>query len=76
MNEKIQLEAENFVRVWQTSKSLIEAASRLNRSRQAAHQKSFIYRSNGVPLKLMSQQDGRHSRLDWNKLKELAEKTS
>lgn len=63
--------AEEFVRVWQTSKSVIEVAEKTGIDIRGARQRATLYRKKGVPLQRFS--GGRHPVPDWEALKALAE---
>lgn len=69
-----QQQAEEFIRIWQTSDSVIEAAEKLGISANAARSQASRLRRKGIPLILGP--GGRDRIEDYGKLRELAEKLS
>lgn len=60
-----KIDAYEFVRVWQSSDSLLEVAFTLGVSVQIASMRSMNYRKKGVPLKKLARQ-----KVDWKALAE------
>ncbi len=68
---KPPLTPESFVERWQRSKSTREVADFFGVTRLLANARAHYYRKQGIPLKSFP---GRGTRLDVDKLKEIAEK--
>lgn len=68
-----QQEAENFIRVWQTSNSRVEVIERLNLSARQIDGRAYRLRKKGVELKTHGDAQGP---LDVDALKKLAESLS
>lgn len=65
-----QQEAEEFVRVWQTSNSRAEVMERLSLEPRQVDGRAYRLRKQGVPLKTYS---ATHKLLDVDRLKRLAQ---
>lgn len=63
-------EFKRFIRIWQSSQSVQEAADRLGISKAAASSRAAMFRRRGVPLRAMSR--GRID-VDWIALRDFAE---
>lgn len=64
---------EEFVRIWQTSASIVDAAKALGTTTIVATQRALSYRKRGIPLKKFESAVGRGAALDVGALKALAE---
>ena len=71
MAERISVTPEEFVRAWQTAKSLAEVAERTGLKLETARARGRRFRKRGIPLKSFAGQ-GRPA-TDWESLKRLAE---
>ena len=60
---------EEFVKIWQSSKTLFEVSERMGLSKKIASARAGYYRSKGVPLKHFKKP------IAWDALADLAEKT-
>src|SRR5262245_48831629 len=62
--------AEKFIRIWQSSNSVAEVASRLGRKKSSVRVRAFRYRQMGVPLKHFPPVVTNYP--DWKRLAEVA----
>lgn len=67
-----QEQAEEFVKLWQTSTTGVVVAKKLGLSRQRVHQIASQLRLAGVPLKQKKEPNSYDNALDIEKLKQLA----
>ena len=69
----MKVRASEFVRIWQTSQTVEEVASKTGVGRDACYQRALKYRQNNVPLKKlpMTENTGTAS-LDYDELAKLA----
>lgn len=65
-----EISDEEFIRVWQTSKSARQVELTLGLTRQAVNSRLHNFRKNGVPLKKMVRQPAQTK--DWKRLAEFA----
>lgn len=68
---KVAVSPEEFVRAWQTSKSVIEVGEKTGIDLRAARQRASMYRKQGVPLQRFP--GGRGVKPNWPALTALAE---
>jgi len=69
MSPQTSIPADEFVRTWQTSETLVEVAAKLNTDKHLAYSRASYYRRKGVPLKKFPSMRIR----PWQTLIELAE---
>jgi len=70
MAKRRSVTPEDFVRAWQSSKSLAEVAEKTGMRTESVRARGFRFRKKGVPLKSLSTA-GRPA-TDWEALKKLA----
>lgn len=68
MEKKRSINAEEFIKVWQTATDTKEVATRLGIKPEAASAKAAAYRKHEIPLKHMRFTNPK----DWKKLAEVA----
>lgn len=71
MTKKTTISAEAFVIKWQQAKDLDSFIKETGMTEQSAQTRAFNYRKKGVPLKKFKSR--RKSRVNWDKLKQIAE---
>jgi hypothetical protein len=70
VNDVVRIDAREFVRVWQSSNTVSEVASRTRNTRNAVKVRAYRYRQMGVPLKEFPPVET--EKINWSELADLA----